>query len=99
MQIIKSYEVRNSTKQLKFRKIHSLLRFLPQPVDRLYKQIKKSLGIKELGLYDKFKKVTLTTNKRKPLSDADRNKLVDEFQSEINLVEEILERDLSHWTK
>lgn len=94
---LKSYEVHNSSKQMSHKRIHSLFRFLPEPINKLLRVIKKIFGIKEFGIYKRLEKTTISKQKRKPISDSFRRQLTSEFLPEVVLLEDILNIDLSHW--
>jgi len=63
------------------------------------RQIKNSLGFENLALMEKLHQWNTVEKKREPLELEFRNELVEIFTPEVEILENILKRDLSHWKK
>jgi len=92
-----SYDKKNSNKVVRFRRLKKVFNDTPKPIYFILSVFKKITGIKELGIYDKVKAINEVERNRKGISEEFRRFLVQEFSSEIDKLENIFGRDLSHW--
>ena len=80
--------------------LHRLYEFSHRPPERLVKWaflVRDALGIERLDILSRLQKWNVKPARRKPLSPDMRKTLVAEFSDDIDLLSELLHRDLSHW--
>lgn len=69
----------------------------PQFVRKAVRLVKKIFRVEELGLLNKVRVLNDETRSRPPLDPAFRDQLREEFRSEIELLSDVLNRDLKNW--
>ncbi len=69
----------------------------PQFLLRPYLRLKKRRGWNDLGFTDWLKRVNEREVDRPPLTASFRGELIEEFRPDVDLLAQLLGRDLSHW--
>lgn len=80
--------------------MHALYEFGHRPPRRLMRWVfafKEAFGIERLNILPKLIEWNLRRKQRRPLSPRLRSLLLAEFSNDIDLLSELLKRDLSHW--
>lgn len=90
-----SFDRKNEAATMKSRHLQNFILNAP-PWAKKISRIFKKFGL-PLGTI--LKKINRSQGKAKPLSPRIQNELKDYFEKDIQLIEEILQRDLSHWRK
>lgn len=81
-------------------RMHALYEFGHRPPRRLMRWVfafKEAFGIERLNILPKLIEWNLRRKQRRPLSPRLRSLLLAEFSNDIDLLSELLKRDLSHW--
>ncbi|MEL6870151.1 MAG: sulfotransferase [Pseudomonadota bacterium] len=92
-----SYEIVNERKTHKSRSAEKMLRKTPSFVDNALRVVKKTLGIKRLGLSDFLLNLNRSKVKKQPQDPAFRQRLAKVFHDDIVLLEEQLGVSLEQW--
>lgn len=87
----------NANKIHKNRMLEKITKTPPQVLVDMTELTKKMLGVKSLGIAQAARKLNAANVKRQPLSPSFRSKLFEEFETEIQKLSNLIERDLSHW--
>ncbi|MBU1191587.1 MAG: sulfotransferase [Gammaproteobacteria bacterium] len=77
-----------------------LARLLNRPplwVSTLVRRLKRVFGLNNIGLLNPFRRANAVVGKRTPISTEFRNQLAEEFQEDIVLLGQLVDRDLSGW--
>jgi hypothetical protein len=91
------FPVVNPNEVYRFRGLRSFLAHPPKWLQNTTRFVQNQLGVKRLGISDAISKFNSKKVKRKPLASELRRKLYKEFEDDIALLEDALERDLSTW--
>jgi hypothetical protein len=90
------------------KKIHSLkfqhyIRYFSRksysPLSPIIEKLKGLLGINNLGLINMIRAMNEKKEKREPLDPEFRQELKDYFRADVELLSELLDRDLTHWVE
>ena len=94
------FRVVNANRTHKSRLITGITTRLPKPgVRRLSARLKQVLGLEHVAFRKLLARLNSREAPRKKLSAEFRRELVDYFADEVNELERITERDLSHWRR
>ena len=77
-------------------------RFLRKPPATIMKSsriVKRLLGIKKLGVRDKFESMNRQVSARKPLNPETREEIINHYREDINKLSILCDRDLAKWLK
>jgi hypothetical protein len=77
--------------------IRNIVHPLPKPIKNLANFTKKTMGIRSFGFIKLIDKLNSKKISRGPINQTFRLVLVDQFKDDIEKLEKILNRDLSHW--
>jgi len=86
----------------KVHRFERLARFLRQPpffIEIILRGIKRVFRVRGTGLGSLLLRASTKPIKREPLAPTFRRSLVQEFREDVELLSEMLNRDLSHWLK
>lgn len=72
---------------------------LPRKLRPMLQPIKNTLGIHSFGIMERLEQLNTEVDDREPLPDDVLSELRDTFKKDIQRIEELLNRDLSHWYK
>lgn len=89
----------NANKKYKVAWLALLTDRTPKVVLDGVKIAKQAVGVKSFGIANAVRQINNQEYQRPPLSPHFRSELIKEFQEEIDKLEKILNRDLSHWRK
>jgi len=89
----------NPNTQLRNKIIGSALRKPPSPLMTAGAFIKKLLGIKKLKIRNKLMALNQVSKSRPKIDDDLRMEIINNYDSDIKLLESITGRDLSSWRK
>lgn len=92
-----NYYVHNESKTAKSEFISKLIIQQPFPIKQIKRALKYFLGKSKLGIRNNLLELNKKANEKKPISIAFRQELNNYFAKDIELLESILDRDLSHW--
>ena len=92
------FQVRNANKEVRNRAMHRFLRQTPDWFTRTARLLLPSAQSRE-RLRTALKRLNTRFTRRPPLSPALRAKLADELRPEVERLERLLGRDLSHWCR
>jgi len=88
----------NVNVRYRFGFIQSLLKRIPRSWHIAFQRLKHRVGIQSLGILPALKRINEVPERRPPLPEQLREEIAREFKSDIELLSQLLERDLSHWT-
>ena len=77
--------------------VNRLLKRPPVGLDRIWRAVKKRMGVRGTGLGSLVVRINSTVKKRAPLTPSMRRVLENAFEEEIRELEVILHRDFGHW--
>jgi len=89
----------NENKRHKVEFVGRLIIRPPRAIMRPVYHLKSLLGIERTGILRRLQKMNADKKKRSPLRPEFRAELVEAFREEVEKLETILNRDLSHWLK
>ncbi len=87
----------NESKQHRIRALSWLTARPPRVLVQAAELLKRSLGLKRLGILDLVQKVFVTKYQRLPLPDDFRAELIDAFREDVTRLSLLLNRDLTSW--
>ncbi len=87
----------NESKQHRIHALGWLTVQTPPALVKAVELLKRSLGLKRLGILDQIRKMFVTKYPRPPLADDFRAELVDAFRDDVTKLSQLLNRDLSSW--
>jgi len=96
---LSDYSAKNTNKEIRLRGLQEFVKNTPKPIVRILNAVKRLLRIKHIGLFDRVSELNKVEKTRKNISANFRSVLVEEFSGEIEKIERILGRDLTHWKR
>ncbi|NJN74672.1 MAG: sulfotransferase domain-containing protein [Limnothrix sp. RL_2_0] len=87
----------NANRKHRFERIGRLIENPPQRLRSMVAATKKLLGTESLGIANTARNINLKKFEREPLTEAFRAELFRAFESDIQMLSLLLNRDLSHW--
>ncbi|RED96628.1 sulfotransferase family protein [Marinoscillum furvescens] len=93
----KSFTIHNKNRSYKLKSIQAFLHNLPSPIKKITTAIKQAFNINEFAVITWWNSFNQKQVERPPLREEFRNELIDIFREEVEIIESITERNLSHW--
>lgn len=87
----------NEAKKHRFSFLGKLIVSPPETLLKINNAIKKIMGLKRTGVRKFIQKFTVKKVSKDSLNNEFKEQLLNEFESEIEIIEMLLNRDLSHW--
>ncbi len=92
------FEVRNANKEVRNRAFHSFLRQTPDWVTRSARILLPSQAVRD-RLRSRLKRLNTRFTRRSPMPSELRQRLAVDLRPEVEHLERLLDRDLSHWCR
>jgi len=87
----------NERRGHKIKWLSNLTQRPPTGFSFVIKFIKKTLGIKRIGVLDYLRRKNLTTKPREKISNNLKNKITEHYRSDISKLSKLIDRNLDHW--
>ncbi|MEM7501237.1 MAG: sulfotransferase [Pseudomonadota bacterium] len=87
----------NEARGHKFPRLGRLLMQAPQPIVKTVRAVRHVTGLDPMSFVRKVREWNSVPKPKKGVSDEFRGELIDYFRSDVELLANIIDRDLSHW--
>lgn len=91
------FQQANANKIVRSRAIDNFARRTPAVLSRPVAWLKRLIGVEELGILDRLRRINARKVQRKQLSDKDRRELLDAFADDVEVLGRLIGRDLGSW--
>ena len=93
------FPVKNESKRAISPRLMQFARQTPKAIALPVEWVKKALGVRRIGLFQKVQRWNTQPAERRPLSSSFRAELQDYFREDVGVLERLLDRDLGDWLR